>query len=88
MRFWPLEVGVVGVRASEVPWFSGRDEGARPVGVSGGEIRDVSVQSNNLQNLHQKKICTERGGGAILGRPPSQVNKPFEDVKFRCSSHI
>lgn len=29
-RFWLLEVGVVGVRASEVLWLSGRDEGARP----------------------------------------------------------
>lgn len=31
-RFWLLEVGVVGVRASEVLWLSGREEGARPVG--------------------------------------------------------
>lgn len=29
-RLWLLEVGVVGVRASEVPWLSGRDEGAKP----------------------------------------------------------
>lgn len=30
-RLWLLEVGVVGVRASDVLWLSGRDEGARPV---------------------------------------------------------
>lgn len=29
-RFWLLDVGVVGVRASEMPWPSGREEGARP----------------------------------------------------------
>lgn len=29
-RCWLLEVGVVGVRASEVLWLSGRDDRARP----------------------------------------------------------
>lgn len=41
MRFWLLEVGVVGVRASEVLWLSGRDEGARPAEV---ETRTQSQQ--------------------------------------------
>lgn len=42
-RFWMLEVGVVGVRASEVLWLSGRDVGARPVEVAAATTLAITL---------------------------------------------